>query len=475
MKLGTTLKTVGLVAILGLTMSACGSGNNATPTTTTTTAVPTSSAPVAPPSTATSTTAAPTTTSAAPGGIDCGTAATALTMSGWSLSTTPEFQKLVDGFKTVCPQITITIKEYDPNTYEQLLLTDMTAKTAPDVIAIKQAKYTYQWATGGQLMDLSDVVKGLSKDVTGAASYTVNGKNYGVPYRQDSWLLFYNKALFDQAGVAIPDGTWTWDTYAATAKDLTTKLAAAGSQAKGTYEHSWQSTLQGFANAQAGDNMNPSGPYFSGDYSYMKPYYQRALDLQTAGAQVPLGDITTNKLTYQGQFGKQKTAMMLMGSWYIATLRSQQASGDADAFTWGLAPAPQVDASTLASPVTFGDPTGMGINANLSSDKVPAAKAFMAYIASEAAAKALAGIGITPSTANDAVTAAVFAGAGMPTDALSKKAFQTHTTKPENPSGEFVMQMSTILGAAHTAIMTGSSPVDDALAQAGQKVKDKDW
>ncbi|MDR0285400.1 MAG: extracellular solute-binding protein [Propionibacteriaceae bacterium] len=420
------------------------------------------------------TTSTPTTTAA---GTQTATASApvTLTMSGWSLKTTPEFQTLVDAYKKVAPNVTITLKEYDPNTYEQLMLTDMTGGQAPDIITIKQAKYTWQWATGNALMDVSDVVAGLSKDVTGAASYAVNGKNYGVPYRQDSWLLFYNKDLFDAAGVAVPDGKWTWDTYASTAKDLTTKLAAAGKTALGTYEHSWQSTLQGFANAQKGDNTNPAGPYMTGNYTYMQPYYDRALDLQNSGAQVAYGDISTNKLTYQAQFGKQSTAMMLMGSWYIATLVSQQTSGDADKFTWGMAPAPQVDSSTVSTPVTFGDPTGMGINAKIDPSKLQAAKDFLAFVASEDAAKALAGIGITPSTSSDAVTAAVFATAGMPSDALSKTAYQVHKTMPENPSGADVMNISTVLGAAHTAIMSGSADATSELATASQKVKDKDW
>ncbi len=394
-----------------------------------------------------------------------------LTLSGWSLSTTPEFQTLVDAFKKAHPEITVTIKEYAADQYEPLMLADMTAKQAPDIITIKQAKYTWQWASAGQLMDISDIVSALPDSVSGAGSYTVNDKNYGVPYRQDSWLLFYNKDLFDKAGVAIPDGTWTWDDYVAAAKELTSKLGGP----KGTYQHSWQSALQGFANAQAGDETNPNGPFFTGDYSYMKPYYERALDLQDNGDQVALGDITTNKLTYQGEFGKQNAAMMLMGSWYIATLIAQQGTGDADAFTWGIAPAPQVDSSTVDMPVTFGDPTGMGINANIDPSKLDAAKTFMKFIASEDAATALAKIGNTPSMSSDTVTDTVFSSAGAPQDELSRTAFQVHQTYPENPSGADTMNIQGILNTTHTAIMTGSVDLDKGLADAGQQIKDKDW
>jgi len=414
--------------------------------------------------------AAPTTTSAS-----SATGPVTLTMSGWSLSTTPEFQTLVDGFKAKEPNVTIQIKEYDANTYEQLLLTDMTAKQAPDIITIKQAKYTYQWASAGQLMDVTDLVSALPSSVSGAGSYAVDGKNYGMPYRQDSWLLFYNKDLFTKAGVNPPDGKWTWTDYVNASKQVTTALQAAGVAAKGDYQHSWQSTTQGFANAQGGDVTNPSGKFFSGDYSYMLPYYQRSLDLQSSGAQETRGNITTNKLTYQAQFGKQSAAMMLMGSWYIATLTTQQASGDADAFTWGIAPAPQVDSSTFSTPVTFGDPTGMGINANIDPAKVQAAKDFLNYVSSQDAALALAGIGITPAMSSDAVTAAVFAAKGMPTDDLSKTAFQTHKTMPENPSGADTMNIQTVLGNADTAIMTGSTDPTKALDDAGTQVQNKDW
>ena len=418
-----------------------------------------------------SSTSSPTT----PAGTTSATGPVTLTMSGWSLSTTPEFQTLVNGFKTKQPNVTITIKEYDPNTYEQLLLTDMTAKKAPDIITIKQAKYTYQWATAGQLMDITDLVSALPSSVSGAGSYAVNGKNYGMPYRQDSWLLFYNKDLFTKAGVTPPNGQWTWTDYVNASKQVTTALKAAGVNAKGDYQHSWQSTTQGFANAQGGELDNPSGKFFSGDYSYMLPYYQRSLDLQSSGAQETRGNITTNKLTYQAQFGKQSAAMMLMGSWYIATLTTQQASGDADQFTWGIAPAPQVDSSTVSMPVTFGDPTGMGINANIDPAKAQAAKDFLNYVSSQDAALALAGIGITPAMSSDAVTQAVFAAKGMPTDDLSKTAFQTHKTMPENPSGADTMNIQTVLGNADTAIMTGSTDPQKALDAAGTQVKDKDW
>ena len=400
---------------------------------------------------------------------DDATGPVTITVSGWSLDTTPEFQLLADGFHKANPNITVKLKEYDPSNYNTLVTADLAAGTGPDVITQKEVKYVTTFQEGGQLLDLSDVK--LPDGISGTDSYKVDGKLYAVPYRQDAWVLFYNKDLFDKAGVPTPDGSWTWDDYAAAAKELKTKLAAAGSKAYGAYQHTWQSTVQGFAN-----NQSPDGGVLSGKYEYMKPYYERVLDLQKSGAQVTFNTATANQLTYQGEFGKQHAAMMMMGTWYVATLISQQASGDADQFTWGMAPAPQYDASTAGTdktPVTFGDPTGFGVNANTDGAKQAAAKKFVEYAASEDAAKALAGIGITPALLNDNVVQTYFSTKGAPQDDLSKFAFSTHTVKAENPTSSKTAAIQNILNDMHSAIMSGSEGIDKAISEAQDRVKNE--
>jgi multiple sugar transport system substrate-binding protein len=58
--------------------------------------------------------------------------------------------------------------------------------------------------------------------------YTVDDKTYGLPKDFDTVGLWYNKELFDAAGVKYPDDTWTWDTFKAAAAKLT-------NEAKGQY------------------------------------------------------------------------------------------------------------------------------------------------------------------------------------------------------------------------------------------------
>ncbi len=377
-----------------------------------------------------------------------------LTLSGWSLETTPEFQTLADGFAKKTGN-TVKLVEYDPAEYNTLLTADLSAGSAPDIITQKEVKYVSTLVGGGQLLDVSDVK--IPDGVSGAASYEVDGTQYGTPYRQDSWVLYYNKDLFDAAGVAYPDGSWTWDDYDKAAKELTT------ADHKGTYEHRWQSTTQGFANAQF------DGDILSGDYEYMTDLYEKRLAREADGYQIDFATSSANSPTYQGEFGKQHAAMLPMGTWYVATLISQQKSGEADTFNWGFAPIPQESSKTAGldnTPVTFGDPTGFGINAAIDPAKAAAAKEFLEYAMSDDAASLLAGIGITPANTSDVVSKAYFAVDGVPTDDLSKFAWSTHDTKPENPTSDKTAAVQTILGTMHTEILMKTKSVQQAISDA---------
>ncbi len=388
-----------------------------------------------------------------------------ITMSAWNVASTPEFQSLVDGFNATNPDYTVEIVEYDTNEYDTQMVADLAAGTAPDVVTQKNQAYFSTYADGGQLMDVSDVAAELTPSQA-LDSFTVDGTTLAVPYRQDAWVLFYNKDLFAAAGVEEPDGTWTWDDYEQAAADLTAGLEDQGG-AFGTYQHGWNAAVQGFANAQV-DGADP----LSGDFEFYKPYYERALRMQEAGSQETFGNISTNQLHYTSEFGTQKAASTIMGSWYVASLIAQQASGDADEFEWGIAPAPQLDESTVypdGTPRTFGNPTGLAINPAIDEAKVDTAKAFLAWAASAEGAKAVASIGITPAVVTDEVVETFFAAEGAPQDELSKWTFSNEAITPEHPTSSLTPAMWTVLGDMHSAIMAETESIDDAIAAAEER------
>ncbi|RSX50428.1 ABC transporter, solute-binding protein [Bifidobacterium callimiconis] len=207
----------------------------------------------------------------------------------------------------------------------------------------------------------------------------------------------------------------------------------------------------------------------------MKPFYQRALKWQDEKLTIDWNTSNTTSVQYQAQFGTQKAAMMPMGTWYAATLVKQQKSGDADQFTWGIAPIPQNPDSKTKSdkPVTFGDPTGLAVSSKATGQQLAAAKEFVKFCAGEGGAEALAKIATTPAYFSDNVAKTYFSVDGMATDDLTKQAWQEHDTKPENPVGEGSDTIISLLKDAHSSIMTETSSVNDALAKATQNIKDQ--
>ena len=109
-----------------------------------------------------------------------------ISLSGWSLDTTPEFQALADAFHEENPNVTVELKGYDAAEYNTLLTADLAAGAGPDIITQKEVKFVPTFVDGGQLLDVSDVE--LPDGISGAASYEVDGASYAVPYRNDSWV-----------------------------------------------------------------------------------------------------------------------------------------------------------------------------------------------------------------------------------------------------------------------------------------------
>jgi multiple sugar transport system substrate-binding protein len=88
------------------------------------------------------------------------------------------------------------------------------------------------WAQEGKLMDLTDLIETdplLSSALPETWYYYAPGKIAGLNTAVEATLLFYNRALFDQAGIPYPPSdptqAWTWDEFVAAAARLTADTA----------------------------------------------------------------------------------------------------------------------------------------------------------------------------------------------------------------------------------------------------------
>ncbi len=129
--------------------------------------------------------------------------------------TRPVLEKLVQEFEAENPDIQIKV-EYIADEFFMRLLTQYAAGVAPDLAQINIDIYQ-PFAMRGALVPLDEFVKktpeiDLKRWYPNLIQfYTYEGHLWGLPRDVAPFgLVFYNKTLFDQAGLKYPDGSWTW-------------------------------------------------------------------------------------------------------------------------------------------------------------------------------------------------------------------------------------------------------------------------
>ena len=142
-----------------------------------------------------------------------------ITMQIWDTAQRDGMQALADAYHEQNPDVTVEIQVTSWDEYWTKLEAAATSNTLPDVFWM-HTNYILQYADNGMLADLTDLYADESatyytdhySDVSISNASGSDGKIYGVPKDKDTVGLVYNKEMFDQAGVAYPDETWTWDT-----------------------------------------------------------------------------------------------------------------------------------------------------------------------------------------------------------------------------------------------------------------------
>ncbi|MEU4602766.1 sugar ABC transporter substrate-binding protein [Kribbella sp. NPDC023972] len=130
---------------------------------------------------------------------------------------------IVNAFQAANPDITVQVETVPYANYFTKLQTAVAGGTAADAFELNYENFV-TYAKNGSLAELEDVDSSVYKKSLYDA-FTADGKQYGVPESFSNVVLFYNKKLFKQAGVAEPTAEWTWQDEQAAAAKLTNKGA----------------------------------------------------------------------------------------------------------------------------------------------------------------------------------------------------------------------------------------------------------
>lgn len=264
-----------------------------------------------------------------------------ITYGLWDDSFRPGYEKALAKFHETNPNVDVKFVVTPFNDYDTKLQASVASKTAPDVFWLQDSFKLY--ATNGALTNLNDKIASSKVDLSGFPqqsldAYKVDGKQYGLPWTTITVGLWYNKSLFDAAGVAYPDSKWTWDDLSNAAKKLTNKpkgiygMAAPVSGQEGYYNTIYQA---------GGSVINSDGTKSEfGSPSTLEglKYWTSFISDGTSPTVAQMTDTSPSQL-----FGSGKLAMFYGGSWNAGTLAKSPVAKDID-----VAPLPQGRSNTVA-------------------------------------------------------------------------------------------------------------------------------
>jgi multiple sugar transport system substrate-binding protein len=144
------------------------------------------------------------------------------------------YQGLVDAFESRTPDIDVELIHIpDQADYRARLGADFAAGTPADVVLINYRRYA-PFAAAGLLEPLepylaeSALIEESDFYQQALSPFEWNGTLMCIPQNLSSLVVYYNKQLFDEAGLPYPSDTWTWDEFLETAKTLTRDLDGDG-------------------------------------------------------------------------------------------------------------------------------------------------------------------------------------------------------------------------------------------------------
>lgn len=137
------------------------------------------------------------------------------------------FQTLVTAFEETHPEIPIELIHIpSQGDYRSRVAADIAAGDPADVVLINYRRFPglalkNAFEPLGPYLDESDMIK--AEDFYGITiqAFSINNQVVCIPQNISSLVMYYNKNLFDAAGLAYPTEDWTWDDFITAAQALT--------------------------------------------------------------------------------------------------------------------------------------------------------------------------------------------------------------------------------------------------------------
>jgi multiple sugar transport system substrate-binding protein len=367
------------------------------------------------------------------------------------------WQDIARAFEAGHPEIKVDVQLSDWDSYWEKLRVTIAGGQPPDVFAMSPPLYP-DWQSRGVLLNLQPWLDTDPSMLDGVYPVTLEAYKtpdgyFGLPRDFQTIVLYYNKDMFDTAGVAYPTPDWTWDTLREAAKDLTLDSDGDGT----TDQWGFTSDLYGpeallapVLRSYGGDLVDQA----AGKTVLNTPEAMAGL---TFIAQMFMDDHsmpTESEVETYGwdPFNAGVAAMTLSGHWSVPDYSAQ-------AFKWDIAPIPQGPNGRVTTT------NSAGFVVSKDSANPDAAVEFVRFATGEDGQTLLASIGLAvPIRESIALSPAYLDQTSAPID--HKLFVDALAYARPLPVFRGYEEWATALGDSLNLVWTGELPLAEAVAEA---------
>jgi multiple sugar transport system substrate-binding protein len=257
-------------------------------------------------------------------------------------------QELINLFESQHPDIRVKREVAPWADYWTKLQGSLAANDAPDVF-LMGGDYICDFLKDNVLTDITPMVEQSGLDLSTFYQNPVEifrreGRLWGLPRDCNTVAVYYNRTMFESAGVPLPTPSWTWDDFLTDAEALTRDLDGDGridTWGYLTYYNSQETRFGIWV-------WNAGGEFLSADHrtaTIDTPEVIRGIEFLTDLIHVHhvAPDVEGDALQDRNLFLTGRLAMITEGSWMLREFRR------IEGFTWDVAPMPRGPARQVTS------------------------------------------------------------------------------------------------------------------------------
>jgi raffinose/stachyose/melibiose transport system substrate-binding protein len=289
-------------------------------------------------------------------------------------------QNVVNQYMEEHPDVKINLTQLENTLLKDKVSTEMQAGNPPDLFQGWGGGTLAQQVEAGLVRPIDDEIADIRDGVNaaGLSMTQVDGLQYGLPYDLGVVGIWYNKDLFEQAGIDAPPTTWE-ELLAdvQTFKDAGIVPISLAASAGDTWTSMfWFAYLAVRICGQEGMNVAITTGDWSGEcFVRAGQELQRLVELEPFQE----GFLAATHDAQEGEFGNGRAAMMLQGQWAAGAQASNSESGTGVGDALGWFPFPAVEGGAGLPTDVFGG----GNNFIVGRDAPPEAVEFAKWITTD--------------------------------------------------------------------------------------------